>query len=63
MPIYFRYSCLSCLRDDTLFYSPKEEYIDEIIQKLRNEEMELEVEDSVTGFLGVHMEGNENAPH
>ena len=46
--------------DGTLLYSPKEEYIDEIIQKLREEEMELEVEDSVAGFLGVHMERNES---
>jgi hypothetical protein len=46
--------------DDTLFYSPKEEYIDKIIQKLRNEEMEFDVEDSVAGFLGVHMERNES---
>lgn len=42
--------------DDTLFYSPKEEYIQEVIEKLRMNEMELEVEDSVAGFLGVHLE-------
>lgn len=42
--------------DDTLFFSPKEEYIDEVIEKLRKADMELEVEDSVAGFLGVHIE-------
>jgi hypothetical protein len=45
--------------DDTLFYSPKSEYIDEVIANLRKNEMELEVENSVAGFLGVHIERNE----
>ena len=45
--------------DDTLFYSPKPEYIDEVIQKLKDKEMDLEAEDSVAGFLGVHIEHNE----
>ena len=45
--------------DDTLFYSPKPEYIDEVIQKLRDAEMDLEEEGSVAGFLGVHIERNE----
>ncbi len=45
--------------DNTLIYAPKEEYIDEVIQKLRQQDMELEVEESVAGFLGVHMERNE----
>jgi hypothetical protein len=45
--------------DDTLFYSPKPEYIDEVIQKLRDAEMDLEEEGSVAGFLGVHIECNE----
>jgi len=44
--------------DDTLFYSPKAEYIDEVIQKLRNEDMDLEEEGDVAGFLGVHIERN-----
>ena len=30
--------------DDTLFFLPREEYIDKIIQKLCNDDMELEVE-------------------
>jgi len=42
--------------DDTLFYSPKQEYIDEVIEKLQDQEMGLEVEGSITGFLGVHIE-------
>ena len=44
--------------DDTLFYSPKPEYIDEVIQKLRDEGMDLEEEEDVAGFLGVHIERN-----
>ena len=44
--------------DDTLFYSPKKEWIDEAIEKLKAHKMELEVEDSVAGFLGVHIERN-----
>jgi hypothetical protein len=46
--------------DDTLFYSPKPEYIDEVIQKLRDAEMDLEEEGSVARFLGVHIKCNEN---
>lgn len=44
--------------DDTLLFSPKEEYIDEVISKLSKSDLELEVEDSVAGFLGVHLEHN-----
>jgi len=44
--------------DDTLFYSPKQEYIDEAITKLSESELDLEVEDLVAGFLGVHIERN-----
>jgi hypothetical protein len=44
--------------DDTLFFSPKEEYINDIIEKLSQAELELEVEDSVAGCLGVHIERN-----
>jgi hypothetical protein len=39
--------------DDTLFYSPKESYIQEAIEALRTEDMELKVESDVAGFLGV----------
>ena len=47
--------------DDTLlFYSPKREYIDEVLDKLKKQEnAELDVEDSVAGFLGVHIERDE----
>jgi hypothetical protein len=45
--------------DDTLLYSTKEAYIDEVLEKFKAFEMELEVKDSVAGFLGVHMEHNE----
>lgn len=41
--------------DDTLFYSPKAEFIDEIIAKLKQNGMDLEVEGEVAGFLGVHI--------
>jgi hypothetical protein len=44
--------------DDTLLFSPKEEYLDEVITKLLQLELDLEVEDSVAGFLGVHLEHN-----
>ena len=51
--------CVLCV-DDTLFWSPKVECIDEVIDKPRNKEnMELEEEDDVAGFLGVHIEKNE----
>ena len=47
--------------DDTLFFSPKEEYIDELISKLKNDcNMDLEVENLVAGFLGVHIDRKEN---
>jgi Reverse transcriptase (RNA-dependent DNA polymerase) len=44
--------------DDTLFFSPMEQYIDEVIQRLRDDDMELEEESSVAGFLGVNMTYN-----
>ena len=47
--------------DDTLFYSPKTEYIDEVVKKLREEcHMELEEEDDVAGFLGVDIQDRRN---
>mmetsp|Transcript_15060 Transcript_15060/g.36762 ORF Transcript_15060/g.36762 Transcript_15060/m.36762 type:complete len:970 (-) Transcript_15060:1237-4146(-) len=45
--------------DDTLFFSPEQKYIDEAVAALRGKGMELEKEDSVAGFLGVHIERNE----
>ena len=44
--------------DDQIWLSPKSEYIDEAIAKLRNLDLELEDEDDVSGFLGVHIEHN-----
>jgi hypothetical protein len=41
--------------DDTLLYSPQEEYIDPFIGLLRSKDMDLEVEGAVAGFLGVHI--------
>jgi hypothetical protein len=48
--------------DDTLLYSPRKEYIQEVVEKLRDAEMELEAEDSVAGFLGVNIERDEKDP-
>jgi hypothetical protein len=45
--------------DDTLFYSPRVEYINEVIEKLKALDMDLEVEGSVAGFLGVHIARND----
>jgi hypothetical protein len=45
--------------DDTLFFAPRQEYIDKAIAKLREQQMELEIEESVAGFLGVHIERND----
>jgi Reverse transcriptase (RNA-dependent DNA polymerase) len=46
--------------DDCLWFSPRKEWIDEVLETLKNREnVELEVESSVAGFLGVHMERNE----
>ena len=49
--------------DDTLFFAPKPEYIDEAIEKLRATGMVLEREDSVAGFLGVHVDRDETNGH
>ena len=42
--------------DDTLFYSPRKEWIDEVIQQIKQQELELQIEDSIAGFLGVHIQ-------
>jgi hypothetical protein len=34
------------------------EYVDEMIERLRQQEIDLEVEGDVSGFLGVHIERN-----
>jgi hypothetical protein len=54
-----KYICLVYV-EDTLFYSPRQEYIDEAIHKLRDSRMELKVEDLVPGFLGVHIDQDES---
>jgi hypothetical protein len=42
--------------DDTLFFSPRQEYIDYMIVKLEEAGLQLEAEDDVAGFLGVLIE-------
>ena len=42
--------------DDTLFFAHDDKNIDEVLMFLRNEEMELEADDEVAGFLGVHID-------
>jgi hypothetical protein len=42
--------------DDTLLWSRKKEWIDEAIIRLESTGMALEVEQSVFGFLGVHID-------
>ena len=39
--------------DDNLYWSRKRSDIDEVLEKLRNLDMTLEIEDDVAGFLGV----------
>jgi len=46
--------------DDTLFFSPNEIFINEVIDKLSKMDLELEVEESVAGFLGVHIDQSES---
>jgi len=47
--------CL-CYVDDTLLFSPKQEWIDEVIVKLKNTaDLSIEIEDDVAGFLGVQI--------
>lgn len=45
-----------CYVDDCLFFAPSETDIDECITAIKNCGMDLQVEDSVAGFLGVHIE-------
>jgi hypothetical protein len=46
--------------DDTLFFSPKQEYIDEILLKLKAKGLYLNIKEDVAGFLGVHVGKNPN---
>jgi hypothetical protein len=52
--------CL-CYVDDTLLFSPKQEWIDEAIEKLRQTDLTLEIEDDVAGFLGVKIQRDDDA--
>ena len=45
-----------CYVDDCLFFAPKESDINAVIADIKKCEMDLQVEDSVAGFLGVHIE-------
>ena len=38
------------------FYSPQKEWIDEAIQRIKQQELELEIEDSVASFFGEHIQ-------
>jgi hypothetical protein len=46
--------------DDTLLYADDMQAIDDCIAALRNAGMGLEVEDDVAGFLGVHIDRNDD---
>jgi hypothetical protein len=41
-------------------WSTKNDWIDEAIKQLQDRGMALEIEDSVAGFLGVHIERNQS---
>ena len=48
--------------DDTLFFSPKSEYIDKAIMAMRESgRIELEREESIAGFLRVHIKRDERS--
>ena len=47
--------------DDCCFYSPKEEYIDRLLEDLKVKcGLDLNVENDVAGFLGVHIDRKED---
>ena len=47
--------------DDCCFYSPREEYIDKLMDDLREKcGLDLNVEDDVAGYLGVHIDKRED---
>ena len=47
--------------DDCIFFSPKEKYIDRLLHDLKHKcELDLNVEDDVAGFLGVHIARQED---
>ena len=52
--------CL-CYVDDTLLFSPKQEWIDEVIEQLKQTDLTVEIEDDVAGFLGVQIKRDDEA--
>jgi hypothetical protein len=46
--------------DDCLFFSKSQDSIDKSIEKIRKVGMQLNVEDDVAGFLGVHIDHNDD---
>ena len=42
--------------DDTLLFSSHSEFIDEVLSQLREEDLDLEEEDGVAGFLGIKVD-------
>ena len=54
--VFYKQDCI-CLTyvDDCLFFSPKASTIDDAIAGIESTGMQLEIEDSVAGFLGVHI--------
>ena len=52
--------CLVVYVDDCLFFSTEQTHIDVIVNKIKSFGMDLNVEDDVAGFLGVHIARNED---
>ena len=47
--------------DDCLFFSPKEDFIDQLLNNLKEKcQLDLNVEDDVAGFLGVNLDRKED---
>ena len=44
--------------EDTFFFGTEEKYINGAIKNISDYELELEVEESIAGFLGTHMDHN-----
>jgi hypothetical protein len=55
LPISEKVVCIVSV-DNTLLFSPQSEWIDKILAKWKEEELDLEEEDDVAGFLGVHVQ-------
>jgi hypothetical protein len=47
--------CMAYVKD-TLFFSPDQEHITQLISKLKGNGLEVEIEDDIAGFLRVHIE-------